>query len=97
MDQYNRDVATATRDILIAAVPTYDLSRWTGFCRTLTADGRAGCVRAIADLWPAEPGEEAVFIGRDASGWVEAWGLGLQAGAPVLRPVVQMNGAPIDA
>lgn len=88
--------ATATRDILIAAVPTYDLSRWTGFCRNLTDDGRAGCVLAIADLWPAEPGEEAVFIARDSAGWVEAWGLGLQAGTPVLRPVFRMNGAPID-
>lgn len=88
--------ATATRDMLLAALSDDDLRRWTNACRGMTDDGRAGCVLAVADLWPAEPGEEAVAVLRDPSGWVEAVGLGLRGGQPVTRSVVTLDGAGID-
>ena len=88
--------ATATRDMLIAAVPTGDLQRWIDTCRMKTEDGRAGCVFAVADLWPSEPGEEAVAILRNGSGWVELVGFGLRDGVAVQRPVVMLDGGMVD-
>jgi hypothetical protein len=88
--------ATATRDILLDAVIDEELVRWTEACRRVTTDGRAGCVFAVADLWPAEPGEEAVVVINDPVDRVDITGLGLRAGQPVARPVVTLDGSFMD-
>jgi hypothetical protein len=88
--------ATATRDMLLQAIPAGELQRWIDACRAQMPDGRAGCVFAVADLWPAEPGEEALVVLRDASGWVDVTGIGLRGGVPTQSTAVAMDGALVD-
>ena len=54
--------ATATRDLLLQAAQAYDLDDWTRICTTPAPEGGPTCLMLIADLLPAEPGEEAIIV-----------------------------------
>ncbi|NBE06394.1 DUF4153 domain-containing protein [Paragemmobacter ruber] len=85
--------ATATRDMLLAAIPAMELQSWIDACRTdLPGWDRPGCVFVVADLWPDEPGEEALVLLREASGFIRYEGLGMRAGEVQRRSVAAMSG-----
>ena len=85
--------ATATRDMLLAAIPAMELQSWIDACRTsLPGGARPGCVFVVADLWPEEPGEEALVLLREASGFIRYEGLGMRAGEVQRRSVAAMSG-----
>lgn len=85
--------ATATRDMLLAAIPADELRMWIAACQTpMPGNGRPGCVFVVADLWPREPGEEAVALLRDPSGYVRYEGLGMIAGEVQRRSVMPLAG-----
>lgn len=85
--------AVATRDMLLSGVPAMELESWLEACRTpLPGTERAGCVFVVADLWREEPGEEAVVLLREMSGFVRYEGLGMQGGAVQRRSVASMTG-----
>jgi hypothetical protein len=88
--------ATATRDLLIEAVTDDELRTWLEICRTTIADGRAGCVFVVADLWPGEPGEEAIVFLRDPAGYVRTEGLGMIGGVAGRHSVWSLDGAMPD-
>lgn len=85
--------ATATRDMLLTAIPAVELEMWIEACRTpLPGTDRPGCVFVVADLWTAEPGEEAVVLLREPSGYVRYEGLGLSANGVQRRSVGALDG-----
>ena len=85
--------ATATRDMLLTAIPSVELEMWIEACRTpLPRTDRPGCVFVVADLWTDEPGEEAVVLLRDPSGYVRYEGLGLGPDGVQRRSVGAMDG-----
>ncbi len=85
--------ATATRDMLLAAIPAMELQRWIDACRSpLPGGNRAGCVFVVADLWPNEPGEEALVLLREPSGFIRYEGLGMNAGQVQRRSVAALAG-----
>jgi hypothetical protein len=86
--------ATATRDMLLAGVPAVELQSWLEACREpLPGGARPGCVFVVADLWRDAPGEEAVVLLREMSGFVRYEGLGLTGGVLQRRSVASMAGA----
>ncbi|MEY4872776.1 MAG: hypothetical protein RLZZ563_2106 [Pseudomonadota bacterium] len=85
--------ATATRDMLLAAIPADELRMWIAACQTpMPGNSRPGCVFVVADLWPREPGEEAVALLRDPSGYLRYEGLGMIAGEVHRRSVLPLAG-----
>ena len=85
--------ATATRDMLLAAIPAMELQSWIDACRNpLPGRDRPGCVFVVADLWPDEPGEEALVILRETPGFVRYEGLGMRGGEVQRRSVVAVSG-----
>lgn len=88
--------ATATRDMLIEAVPDDELRTWLDMCRATMAGGRPGCVFLVADLWPGEPGEEAIAFLRDPAGFVRTEGLGMVNGVAGRHSVWSLDGAMPD-
>lgn len=86
--------ATATRDLLLAGIPAVELQLWLESCREPLPEGdRPGCVFVVADLWRDAPGEEAVVLLREMSGFIRYEGLGLRDGEVQRRSVVSMAGA----
>lgn len=83
--------ATATRDFLLNAADAGQVLGWLAACRAVLADGKPGCVMVVADLMTDKPGEEALFVLRDPSGWMRFEGLFLEDG------VLQMRGVITDA
>lgn len=84
--------ATATRDMLLAAIPAEELRGWLEACRAPLADGRPGCVFVVADLWADQPGEEAIVLLRDLGGYVRYEGLGMVDGMVQRRAVLAVSG-----
>ncbi len=85
--------ATATRDMLLAAIPAMELQSWIDACRSLLpGTERPGCVFVVADLWSDEPGEEALVLLREPSGFIRYEGLGLRGGEVQRRSVAAMSG-----
>lgn len=85
--------AVATRDLLLTGIPAMELESWIDACRTpLPGTDRPGCVFVVADLWPAAPGEEAVALLREPSGFVRYEGLGLGPEGVMRRSVASMDG-----
>jgi len=85
--------ATATRDMLLAGVSAVELQDWLEACREpLPGSTRPGCVFVVADLWRDAPGEEAVVLLRELSGFVRYEGLGMKGGAVQRRSVASMEG-----
>ncbi|MBA4350062.1 MAG: DUF4153 domain-containing protein [Rhodobacter sp.] len=85
--------ATATRDMLLAAIPAMELQSWIDACRSpLPGTERPGCVFVVADLWSDEPGEEALVLLREPSGFIRYEGLGLRGGEVQRRSVAAMSG-----
>jgi hypothetical protein len=85
--------ATATRDLLLAAIPAMELQSWLDACRNpLPGGDRPGCVFVVADLWPDEPGEEALVLLREMPGFIRYEGLGLRRGEVQRRSVAALSG-----
>ncbi len=85
--------ATGTRDMLVAAMQPYELSNWINACKREQADGRPGCVMAVADLLPMLPGEEAMVVLAESIDYVQVYGLFLQDdGSLAQRGAIQSNG-----
>lgn len=85
--------ATATRDMLLAAIPAVEVQTWIDACTTpLPGGDRPGCVFVVADLWTDRPGEEAVVLLREPSGFVRYEGLGLGDGGVERRSVAPVSG-----
>jgi hypothetical protein len=84
--------ATATRDMLLDALAPEDIAAWLDMCRTPLPKGGPGCVMVVADLWPSQPGEEALVALRAPGGWLRLDGMALQDGLLILRPVLAVNG-----
>ena len=85
--------ATATRDMLLAAIPAMELQSWIDACRSpLPGTERPGCVFVVADLWSDEPGEEALVLLREPAGFIRYEGLGLRGGEVQRRSVGAMSG-----
>lgn len=85
--------AAATRDMLLSGVPAMELESWRDACREpLPGTERPGCVFVVADLWRDAPGEEAVVLLHEMSGFVRYEGLGMQGGAVQRRSVAAMTG-----
>lgn len=85
--------ATATRDLLLRAIPAVELQSWIDACRTpLPGGDRAGCIFVVADFWTAEPGEEALVLLREPAGFVRYEGLGMVAGEVQRRSVGALTG-----
>lgn len=73
--------ATATRDMLLQASQSYELRDWTRICQAEGPQGGPACLMVVADLLPAQPGEEAVMILLDVeNGLVRFDGLALRDG-----------------
>lgn len=85
--------ATATRDMLLSAIPAEELEGWIDACEAgLPGGDRPGCVFVVADFWPAEPGEEAIILLREPAGFVRYEGLGMASGEVQRRSVGVMEG-----
>lgn len=85
--------AVATRDILLAAIPMMELQSWVDACRSpLPGTDRPGCVFVVADLWSDAPGEEALVLLREPSGFIRYEGLGIRGGEVQRRSVAAMTG-----
>ena len=54
--------ATATRDFMLAGLDGYTVNDWAMACGRGLPDGKPGCLMVVADLWPREPGEEAIVL-----------------------------------
>lgn len=90
--------ATGTRDVLLAATDAYMLQDWRGVCLQLQADGRPGCLLAVADLLPTRPGEEGMLFLQRGQDYTEILGLYLDdAGRLVTRTVTHPDGRYIEA
>jgi hypothetical protein len=85
--------ATATRDMLLAAIPAMELQSWIDACRSpLPGTERPGCVFVVADLWTDAPGEEALVLLREPSGFIRYEGLGMRGGEVQRRSAAAMAG-----
>ena len=85
--------AVATRDILLATIPAMELQSWIDACRSpLPGTDRPGCVFVVADLWTDAPGEEALVLLREPSGFIRYEGLGMRGGEVQRRSVAAMTG-----
>ena len=85
--------ATATRDMLLAAIPAMELQSWIDACRSpLPGTERPGCVFVVADLWTDAPGEEALVLLREPSGFIRYEGLGMRGGEVQRRSAAAMGG-----
>lgn len=85
--------AGATRDLLLQSLYDHDLRDFLSFCRTpLPESGAPGCVMVVADFWPLQPGEEAVFAGLDSHGYLRLEGLALVDGV-LVHPGVRRSEA----
>lgn len=90
--------ATGTRDVLLGAADAYLLQDWRTVCLQLQADGRPGCLLAVADLLPARPGEEGMLFLQRGPDYTEILGLYLDdAGRLVTRTVTHPDGRYIEA
>jgi hypothetical protein len=85
--------ATATRDLLLPAIPAEEVRNWLAACRGSLPDGRPGCVMVVADLWTDMPGEEAIMLLREETGFVRYEGLGMIDGVVQRRSVWSLAGA----
>lgn len=84
--------ATATRDLLLAGLGADEVLQWLDACRQPLPTGGPGCVMVVADLWPRIPGEEAIALLRDPSGWTRIDGLALRDGILYRPPVTAAGG-----
>jgi hypothetical protein len=85
--------AAATRDVLLTAIPAVELQSWIDACRTpLPGTERPGCIFVVGEFWTAEPGEEALILLREASGFVRFEGLGMVDGRVQRRSVGSLSG-----
>jgi hypothetical protein len=88
--------ATATRDFLFAAADAGQLQGWLTACQAPLSGGSPGCVLVVADLLTDKPGEEALFVLRDPSGWMRFEGLFLEDGVLQTRGVISNAAALYD-
>ncbi|MCB5409921.1 DUF4153 domain-containing protein [Pseudogemmobacter faecipullorum] len=90
--------ATGGRSNWLQQLPASELSRIRSSCQTLLESGKKGCVMVIADLLPEEPGEEAVLLLADESGWAELRGLATDeaGGLRWLNPYSALQGRSYD-
>lgn len=84
--------ATDLRDRILAEGAPDQLRGWLAACRTPLPDGSPGCVLAVADLWPLQPGDEAILVTRDPSGLVTVTGFALRDGRLDRLPVALRGG-----
>jgi len=85
--------ATATRDMLLKAIPSIELQSWIDACRSpLPGTERPGCVFVVADLWTDEPGEEALVLLREPAGFMRYEGLAMKDGELQRRSVAAIRG-----
>lgn len=89
--------ATATRDFMLAGLDAYTVQDWTMACgRMQQPGGEPGCLMVVADLWPREPGEEAVVL-LDQGGWALVQGVIFRDGKTEIRQVWAGPGGTVDA
>ena len=88
--------ASATRDFLLAAADPGQLRGWLTACQALLPAGAPGCVLVVADLLTDKPGEEALFVLRDPTGWMRFEGLFLEDGVLQSRGVISDAAALYD-
>jgi hypothetical protein len=84
--------ATADRDRLLAAQQAYELSSWLASCKTPMSDGKPGCVMVIADFSPLYPGNEAILVLRDVTGYISYEAFVQIEGAVERRSVSSIKG-----
>ena len=80
--------ATVQRDAFLAAADLYDLQSWAEACKTDMPTGGPGCVMVVADLYPGQPGEEALFAVYSPAGYVSYSGLWLEGKSLVRRQIL---------
>lgn len=68
-------LATPQRDAILATADLYDLQSWLASCQTEMPGGGLGCVMVVADFYPGQPGDEAIFALYSAAGYVSYTGL----------------------
>ncbi len=66
--------ALAERDRLVAALEPWEVEVALSGCRAPLASGAPGCVLAVADFWPGNPGNEAALFSRSEGGWLRVDG-----------------------
>lgn len=83
--------AAPLRDRLVAGLERWELEAWRDACDRRLADGRPGCVLAVADFMTDRPGDEAIALlagaggGLDLSGFVPGDGDAAWERRPVMR------------
>ncbi len=87
--------ATATRDFLLAGLDGYTVNDWAMACGRNLPDGKPGCLMVVADLWPREPGEEAIVL-LNQGGWAMMQGLIFRDGKTETRQVWAGAGGTLD-
>jgi Domain of unknown function (DUF4153) len=80
--------ATATRDGFLAASDVNTLQRWTQACAEKLPDGAPGCVMVVADLYPGQPGDEAIFAQYSPVGYISYTGLRLDGNRLDMRQIL---------
>jgi hypothetical protein len=66
--------AGAERAALVAVLEPWEVEAALAGCRVPLASGAPGCVLAVADFWPANPGSEAALFSRSEGGWLRVDG-----------------------
>lgn len=84
--------AEALRDILLRSLDPAELSVWLASCRALLADGRPGCVMVVGDFQPATPGEEALVVLHDATGYSRYLGFARWGDTVIGQNVIGVQG-----
>ncbi len=85
--------AGATRDIFLATLGDFELQALRQTCATVMPGGGVGCVMVVADLLPAEPGEEAVIVQRTAEGYLTYDSFAIIGGEAQRRGLSVIGGA----
>lgn len=81
-------------DWMLSSLQDWEADSWLESCARTDESGRPGCVLVIADLLPAEPGEEAVLFLNAGGDRVIRHGFIAARGAEVRAPVFLANPAP---
>lgn len=80
--------ATARRDAFLVAADLADLQSWTVSCKTDLPGGGPGCVMVVADFYPRQPGDEALFALYSPAGYVSYTGLSLDGPFLTRRQII---------
>ncbi|MDZ4096285.1 MAG: DUF4153 domain-containing protein [Paracoccaceae bacterium] len=81
------------RDLVLQGLDASDLAIWLESCRALLSDGGPGCVMVAGDFQPTTPGDEALVVLRDASGYGRHLGYAVQGGGAMAQTVTDAQGA----